>query len=219
MNVDPTTSCAICNQPVGDQWVVQMVRNVPQRVACEGCDLTERYDAYRNTARITSRLWLEATMLQFNLKLDEEKPNVSRRTDKLFGLDERARLADRLCASMERVKRYMKIFETRAWFPVLQPAVVASKCHGMSARFPVLTPCGQARLLAYASAGRAMITIDAKHSSITLITEEKAPPPGRMGVQGVDGNELQLVELLVAATGACERGSVTLIDDTDVGIL
>lgn len=126
-------------------------------------------------------------------------------TDSIFLKD--SELSDDIGFIQEKVKR----FQADVWFCGMQKTVNDSTFSGMSFK------CNNLTVLSFCCAGRCMITIEDKESSVTLITDPTTSR-GCMGLQGINATREQALNLLQAAIVAHKRGC-KLEDDRKVGLM
>lgn len=196
--------CDVCGKPVDGFCVESFDANFKRvGVRCHPCDMTQRFDRYAATKRLHTWLMTEVGLRHYDLERGRAV--------------ERADLVREAHASVERVRAEVREFDRGVWFGGLQKAVRASRTKGLSAKEPVSSPLGPVKVLAFAMAGRAMITLDAATCSVTVITAEDDTEP-RMGIQGIDATEAEALALLLAVRTAWTAGTVDMVPDEQVGI-
>lgn len=207
-DIQPAHPCALCSKPCGDRFhtICDAETGLVKRVTCDPCHRDEMYAAYQETGRITTSLSMDASMTHY---------------DPYFGpmaSHERWRSIVNIHDAMVRVQYIAKLFERSVWFPSIQEIVKKSSTHGLSSKEKFSTPIGMAKFLAYAIAGRAMITLETDDAMVTLITDDTSKE-SRMGVQGIFATEDEACGLITAAIDAWRDGKIQTVEDTDVGIL
>lgn len=204
-----TEHCGTCGQ--SDQFGLSKWTNISDgvctKVRCRECESEELRLNYRKTGRINTTLTLDAAL---NSRRDYHTGEPVERRD--------GNTLERVNAAMAAINNHVKMFDKRVWFGGLQKLVQKCETKGMSATHSIPTKnIGKVKVLAYAMAGRAMVTLDAKKCSITVITAEDEDRP-RMGIQGIDATELQAIELLDSVMDAWVLGEVHMKSDTNIGM-
>jgi len=191
-------------------------------IRCLPCQREIRLRQYEETGRITTSLMTENYLDTWKWLERGEGPEPKRCQLLLRG-------------SLDRLADLVKKFDREAWLPTedggLHAQVDASEKSGMSADTDALKDFGVAKFMTWVSAGRVLIQVeDPTGARVTLITVEKHNdhkylggkpedyPKHRMGIQGIDATEEEATLLLTNALAAFKAGSLTLHDDTDVGI-
>lgn len=190
---DPTM-CDICNKPIDGSWVVihdaKTNKHIESR--CSPCDDKKRREQFQKDHRISTQLLMKATLNQAYKKLEEGDQEV---------LDAYALL-------LPEVKR----FQEAIWFGGMQDIARNAKVKGTS------VADGDFKILCYTMCGRAMVTLDSPTASLTLITQEDAPPVDKhgrqagMGVQGIDATGPEAFALLERAQKLWATGARTTED-------
>ncbi len=201
--------CSACNRSTTSGIVEHYEGKRLTRVTCASCDMTERYDAFAKTARLSTWLITDAALLTYRAA---ERPRPEADTQ-----PQRFALARQIRASLDALRDDVKTFEREVWFQGLQKTVQQARTKGLSGGV-VPSALGPLKVMAYAMAGRAMVTIDGPECSVTVITEEDSRSP-RMGLQGVSGTAPQACVMLHAVIAAWRVGAVTMTEDSGVSIL
>ncbi len=190
---DPT-HCDVCKQPITGSWVSYYNAKTGERTEsrCSPCDDRLRREQFQKDHRISTRLLMNATLNQAYKKLEEGDQEI---------LD-----------AYERLLPEVKRFQEAIWFGGMQDTARNAKVRGTS------VVDGDFKILCYTIAGRAMVTLDSPTASLTLITEDDAPPVDKngrevgMGVQGIDATGPQALALLEQAQKLWATGARTTED-------
>lgn len=167
--------CKDCNRELDeavDYIITYYYPDNKEEYFCRPCDKNARLKQYNDSGHLSIRLILDAI-------LDRDKSET---------------WADIRNAN-ERISSVVKKFESAVWFNGLQEIARKSKYKGNSYK------CDDFEMLIYTMAGRAMITIENKIASVTMITAEDEPDPcmGLQGIQATEADATMLIEM------ACEK--------------
>ena len=151
--------------------------------------------------RLTTKILMDTTL----------KASRREQTDELFELRQ----------AFAEIETKVKVFEAVVWFPRLQNKISKSKSRGMSAIFRGI------KLMTWCCAGRCLLSFSKGTHEITLITgddEERwyrdvshvAPNMGPMGIQTIDADWLEAMQILYLATRY--KDEINLVDSTSITI-
>lgn len=193
---DPT-HCDLCKKPLLDGSYCQSFNGTTGEITetrCVVCDRIKRVDAYKESKILTTSLVMDAQLSKWNNKAGEFQE-----------------VYQEVVAVYETIKPEIKLFERDVWFNGLQSFAQKAKTKGTSAS------AEEVKLLCYTMCGRAMITLENKDSSITLITDEDSSE-NRMGMQGIYATGPNAIALLTRVRGLWDRGSLKMEEDREVRI-
>lgn len=189
----------------------------PPIIICDPCDRVQRVKRYTVDDLLSTQLMIDASIMNARVGSEDERLRRLGYTPEVV-----AALAE-VWHDIAAIERHVRRFEREVWFAGLQKIVRASCSSGMSFTFPNNGP----KFLLLCSAGRCMMTIEAKTHSITLITAEdegpnheargpKPPGQGPMGIQGIDATVSQAIELVREAVDVWKSGRFDIVDDKKV---
>lgn len=121
-------------------------------------------------------------------------------------------LATELQIIFERLEQAITRFERIVWFGGVQAYCQQASIKGHSMQ------ADQVKVLLYAIAGRALITLSDGDESITLITEEDSSRP-RMGLQSIDGTAERATRMLDLLVMMAEMDKIRFEPDSEVSLI
>lgn len=170
------------------------------RIQCVDCDMGERFERYKKTEVIDTKLLVAATL--DSMRDDYKEVRFLRYLPWSCAIH----------ASSEAINAHVKAFEREVWFGGLQEWVQASEMRGASAQV------GDIKINALASAGRWRATINGPNEDyyIDVLCAEDATK-STMGLNTIRATEEQAISLLKTITRAWKDGTFRLAEDTKVG--
>lgn len=197
--------CGVCTKKKLQRYGVQCdAEGNVIKVYCTECGDKIDLDRHTESKRLRSSLCLTASLKAFYaLETTRDRRPCDPR---YLEID----------AAMKRVQVVVERFDALVWFKGLQKIVRASKTRGMKSNPIEVEGLGPMEILEFSSAGRAVMTLDTKTASVTVITAEDEDT-SRMGWQGIDGTEEEAILMLDTAIEAWTAGKVTMAEDTKVG--
>jgi hypothetical protein len=197
---DETKVCEKCKKEITGSVVTYFkaataTEPEQEKTVCQPCDQSDRMARFRETGYLST--WL--------VEQEQLKEIFAKNSDDPKGDPD-------VLAAIEPVFAEVKIFEQEVWFAGLQEFARNIKVKGSKAEQDGLT------LMCYTMAGRAMITIEDAHASVTVITiEDELPPKSCMGWRGIQGTGPQAVALLKRACALWKAG-MRAKEDTNVSM-
>jgi hypothetical protein len=201
---DPTGQlCDGCGVPISSGWNRTFDGNTGRVLStrCHPCKVDDDLDAFVRTGRLITGLlsWYGISKVDIEYGKRPLRANLVRQ----FG------------AHLEPVNEAVEQFEREAWFGGMQKVVRQANTHGLYARWSHDQPGFD--VLAYAMAGRVMISIESKACLISLITIEDDHRYGRMGIRGIDADPDQALWLVECARIAWTSKWFDLVESKNVG--
>jgi hypothetical protein len=224
-SLENAESCTNCKGSLARGAITYYSDGAITQVLCDTCDKVRATKQYQSTQRLHTHFILDASsdlyddikgFRHFGISAQELLPKVEKYLEELRSKgNEEKILKVQVYISNLKIQIKTKEFESKVWFDGLQKQIRAAKVKGVSAKpwrrdkFVVLT---------YSIAGRTMITIEDKESSVTLITDETSSE-SCMGWQGVDATEENALRLIDQAISMWQTGKLKFKDDKKVGII
>jgi hypothetical protein len=213
MNPDNVKSCMRCDSDLERGYSSRYVNNECKEVICFKCDKKETLSDFLKTKVLTTRLIMDNSMDLFYYVESIRDPKRIQIQD-LSELESLKTKLEIQIASL-KIQEKIKAFEKKVWFAGLQEKVLATKCRGVSAKLK--THC-YLSVLTYTIAGRTMITIEDKDSSVTCVADETSKE-SRTGLQGINAKLNDGLDLMDLAIELYENKTLKFKDDDKVGMI
>lgn len=223
---DPTT-CTECGAALKGGWVTlyqERAGEIAQTgVLCLPCDEKRRIASYLSSRRLSTRLLTDAALWRIDVERlfgwgdkppaaflndDPERRRLIR--ERLAEVDKgKEALYRELCVAQDALDQAIRLWDRAVWTHWLQRWHKESQVRGGSAQI------GDFKMLSWACAGRVMVTLEERDSSVTLLGYEDEGGCGLRGVDATLGEALRLLDYATRCSSALRGHQKT---DEQVGM-
>src|SRR3989344_3337969 len=183
-----SNNCGRCGDDLrrGEVTIYEIKDNeyVPKEVICHKCAENDRLLYFQKTGTLNIRL-ITSALLQ---RMDEVRGHTV--PNHVFAVPTTEKR--KILRARKDIDKAVKDFERTVWFGGLQEYIQKAEWKGHSAN------AYGVKVMAYAMAGRVMITMEKGNATVTVITAEDEKH-SVMGLQSVDATLFQAVQLLKEA--------------------
>lgn len=184
--------CSTCKKNLDDQGYVEIFdgkTGAIRETVCDGCDQARRMKEFRETGYLST--WL-VERAHVNAAVKEPKEGD-----------------DAILDAFKLIQDEIPAFEQEVWFSGLQAFARGASTKGTKSEQ------GDFTLMCFTMCARAMITLEDKTGSVTLITAEDSSEP-RMGFRGVQTTADHAVALIRRARQEWTKGNLPMAEDRKV---